>query len=578
MSESAIRGHPASSGVAVGPAWSYAAAIPGAAGTPREERARVETGLRLAAEELSSLAATLRADGHEADADIVETNRLMAEDSALVDAALTATEGGLSAAAAIAKAAEPHVQALAGLDDPTLAARAADLRSIARRAGELACGVSARPPVGAIVLAEDLGPADVAGWARLVAGIALSSSGATAHAAIVARSLAIPLVTGAGPALLHVPDGEELAVDADRGLVVRRMDGGTRARLERRMSTAREEAQRSRAERLDPAVTLDGRAVRLLANAGTVAEVEAALEAGAEGIGLLRSELAFLDATGWPDEAQHFAALQPMLALLADRIATVRTLDFGGDKTPPFLVGTGAQSPLGPRGIRAALAAEDGVEPQLRAMIRASGDAVLRILIPMVTEAAEVQAVRALANRARDAVAPNAPDPLVGAMIEVPAAALNAHPIAACCDFLSIGTNDLVQYTLAADRQNPDVAERAVAYHPAVIRLVARVVAAARTAGIPVDVCGEAAGDPEILPLLVGLGVDEVSVSPARIARTRRMIRSLSLQRARSLAADALVATTAADVAAIACAAFSGVGGAESGERREQAGDRLERL
>ena len=208
-------------------------------------------------------------------------------------------------------------------------------------------------------------------------------------------------------------------------------------------------------------------------------------------------------------------------------------------------------------------------------MIRVSADAVLRILIPMVTEAAEVQAVRALANRARDAVAPKAPDPLVGAMIEVPAAALNAHPIAACCDFLSIGTNDLVQYTLAADRQNPDVAERAVAYHPAVIRLIARVVAAARTAGIPVDVCGEAAGDAEILPLLVGLGVDEVSVSPARIAGTRRMIRSLSLQRARTLAADALVATTAAGVAAIACSAF---GDPESGERREQAGDRLERL
>lgn len=575
MTERTIRGHPASSGVAVGPAWSYAAAQPGPSGTPQEERTRVETGLRLAAEELSSLAATLRAEGHEADADIVETNRLMAEDSALVEAALAATEDGLPAAAAIAKAAEPHVLALAGLDDPTLAARAADLRSIARRAGELAAGVSGHPPAGAIVLADDLGPADVAGWARLVAGIALSGSGVTAHAAIVARSLAIPLVTGVGEALLEVPDGEELAVDADRGLVVRRMEGGTRARLERRMSTAREEARRSRSERLDPAVTIDGRAVRLLANAGTVAEVEAALEAGAEGIGLLRSELAFLDARGWPSEAEHAAALGPMLALLADRIATVRTLDFGGDKTPPFLLGTGAQSPLGPRGIRAALAAEDGVEPQLRAMIRVSADAVLRILIPMVTEAAEVQAVRALANRARDAVAPKAPDPLVGAMIEVPAAALNAHPIAACCDFLSIGTNDLVQYTLAADRQNPDVAERAVAYHPAVIRLIARVVAAARTAGIPVDVCGEAAGDAEILPLLVGLGVDEVSVSPARIAGTRRMIRSLSLQRARTLAADALVATTAAGVAAIACSAF---GDPESGERREQAGDRLERL
>ena len=167
---------------------------------------------------------------------------------------------------------------------------------------------------------------------------------------------------------------------------------------------------------------------------------------------------------------------------------------------------------------------------------------MLRILVPMVTEAAEVDAVRdARRTRARDAVAPGARDPLVGAMIEVPAAALNAHRDRRSCDFLSIGTNDLVQYTLAADRQNPDVAERAVAYHPAVIRLIARVVAGGpHAAGIPVDVCGEAAGDAEMLPLLVGLGVDELSVSPARIAGTRRMIRSLSLQRARTLAADAL--------------------------------------
>jgi phosphoenolpyruvate-protein phosphotransferase len=575
MNEISLRGHPASSGVALGPAWSYAPPAPQAAGTRERERARVALGLSQAAEELRALAVTLRNEGHAADAEIVETNRLMAEDSGLLDAALAAAECGLGAAAAIAEAAEPHIQALAGLDDPTLAARAADLRSIARRAGELATGVSAQPPSGAIVLAEDLGPADVAGWARLVAGIALAGSGTTAHAAIVARSLAIPLVTGAGSQLLEVPDGEQLAVDADRGLVLRHLQPGTRTRLERRIATVREEARRGRAERLDPAVTLDGRMVRLLANAGSAAEIEAALEAGAEGIGLLRSELAFLEATAWPSEQQHAEVLEPMLALLTDRIATVRTLDFGGDKTPPFLIGTGAQSPLGPRGIRAALAAEDGVEPQLRALLRVSGDAVLRILIPMVTEAAEVEAVRALAHRARDAVAPGAPDPLVGAMIEVPAAALNAHPIAASCDFLSIGTNDLVQFTLAADRQNPDVAERAVAYHPAVIRLIARVVAAARGAGIPVDVCGEAAGDPEILPLLVGMGVDEISVSPARIARTRRMIRSLSLQKSRSLASEALVATTAADVAAIACSAFAEPA---SGERREQAGDRLESL
>jgi phosphoenolpyruvate-protein phosphotransferase len=575
MSELTLRGHPASSGAALGRAWRHGVATAETSGTVEEETAAVERGLRLAAEELSELAARLRADGHAGDAEIVETNCLMARDSALVDAALTAAGAGLAAPAAIAAGAEPYVQALAGLEDPTLAARAADLRSIARRAGELARGGGSLPPDGAIVLAEDLGPGDVAAWATIVAGIVLAEGGSTAHAAIVARSLAIPLVTGTGQDLLDIPDGEEIAVDADRGLVLRGIDSDTRGRLLRRIGVAAAELAQTKRERLEPAVTLDGRALRLLANAGSVAEVEAALEAGAEGVGLLRSELAFLDAVDWPTEEEHAAVLEPMLALLDDRPATVRTLDFGGDKTPPFLVDSGAASMLGPRGIRAALAAENGVTPQLRALLRVQGESLLRILIPMVTEAAEVEAVRELAHAARDSVAPDTPDPLVGAMIEVPAAALNAQAIAGHCDFLSIGTNDLVQYTLAADRQNPNVAERAVAYHPAVVRLISRVVAAGRSAGIPVDVCGEAAGDPEMLPLLIGLGVDEISVSPARIGQTRRLIRTLSLERCRAAAAEALRATTAAEVAAIATAAF---GEPDSGQRREQAGDHVERL
>ncbi|MFL6042962.1 MAG: phosphoenolpyruvate--protein phosphotransferase [Gaiellales bacterium] len=575
MSELTLRGHPASAGAALGRAWRHAGAPPAGVGSAEDECEAVARGLRLAAHELSELAAALRAGGHAADAEIVDTNRLMAEDAALFDAALAAAREGLGAPEAIGRAAEPHVEALAGLDDPNLAARAADLRSIARRAGELARGGGSSPPEGAIVLAEDLGPGDVAAWAGIVAGIVLSEGGSTAHAAIVARSLAVPLVTGAGSRLLQIADGEEIAVDGDRGLVLRSVDADTRDRLLRRIGLAAEEAERAKRERLEPSVTCDGRAVRLLANAGSAAEVRAALEAGAEGVGLLRSELAFLDASDWPSEDQHAEALAPMLSLLQNRLATVRTLDFGGDKTPPFLLASGADSMLGPRGIRAALAAEGGVTPQLRGLMRVSGESLLRILIPMVTEAAEVDAVRELALLARDAVSPGAPDPLVGGMIEVPAAALNAQAIARHCDFLSIGTNDLVQYTLAADRQNPHVAERAVAYHPAVVRLISRVVAAGRSAGIPVDVCGEAAGDAELLPLLIGLGVDEISVSPARIGRTRRMIRSLSLERCRAAAAEALRGTTAAEVAAVATRAFGEQG---SGQRREQAGDHVERL
>jgi len=252
----------------------------------------------------------------------------------------------------------------------------------------------------------------------------------------------------------------------------------------------------------------------------------------------------------------------------------VRTLDFGADKTPPFLAEQGVGGLLGARGIRLALDAPGGLDPQLRALLRVSDDCVLRILVPMVLEVADVVAVRERALLARDAVAPGAPDPLVGAMIEVPAAALNARAIARASDFLSIGTNDLVQYTLAANRQDPAVAGLAVAHHPAVIRLIARVVSAAHAAGIPVDVCGEAGGDPELLPLLVGLGVDELSVSPSRLPATRRMVRSISLQRARIAATAALDATSPEQVAVISRAVIE----EGSGEPLEQLDDRVERV
>ena len=558
MSEVALRGHPGAPGAALGPAWTRADADDSVCGDVDHELARVERGLALVVTELDALAARLRSEGHDADADIVESNRMMADDPGLLAAARSAVAGGGSARRAIAEAAAPHIAALANLEDPTLAARAADLRAIARRAGELANGGGTSPPAGSIILADDLGPSEVASWAGRIAGIVLAESGSTAHAAIVARSLGIPLVTGVGATALQIPDGEQIAVDADRGIVLRDFSPTTRVQFRERIDRAREEAERALRERDEPAVTRDGRAVRLLANAGTLAEVEAALAGGADGIGLLRTELAFLDATDWPDERSHRQALAPMLAPLAHRIATVRTLDFGGDKTPPFLIGTDATSPLGRRGIRLALTSPQGVAPQLRALLAVAGDAIVRILIPMLSEADEVDAVRELAHAARDEIVPGAPDPLVGAMIEIPAAALNASAIARRCDFLSVGTNDLVQYTFASDRQDPGAAARAVAHHPAVLRLIARAVTAAHSAGIPVEVCGEAAGDPETLPLLVGLGVDELSVSPARLAVTRRMIRALTVSRARAASADALSAITAEDVARIARGAFDG--------------------
>ena len=569
-----VRGTPASPGAAIGPAWTRDASGARPAGPPAEEIARVIDGLRRAAAELAGLVEALIADGHAADAEIVETNHLMATDQTLVDAAIREAQGGAPAPDAILRAIEPHARALDSLDDPMLAARAADLRAVGRRAADLALGVAVDPPPGAVVVADDLGPGEVASWAGRIAAIVLAGSGTTAHAAIVARSLHVPLVTAAGEHALAIPVGEPVGIDADRGLVWRRPDAATRALLEGRIERLRVQAAADHAERHRPAATTDGRVLRLLANAGTAPEVAAALEAGADGVGLLRSELAFLDARAWPTEEEHVAALAPLLAPLANRIATVRTLDFGADKTPPFLAEQGVGGLLGARGIRLALEAPDGLDPQLRALLRVADDCVLRILVPMVAEVADVDAVRERALVARDAVAPGAPDPLVGAMIEVPAAALNARAIARASDFLSIGTNDLVQYTLAADRQDPAVADLAVAHHPAVIRLIARVVSAAHAAGIPVDVCGEAGGDPELLPLLVGLGVDELSVSPSRLAATRRMVRSISLQRARIAATAALDATSPDEVAAISRAVVE----EGSGEALEELGDRVERV
>ncbi len=573
MTAQVMRGTPASPGAAIGPAWTRSETVAAAgAGPPEAEAQRARRGLELAAEELGELARTLTREGHAGDAEIVEANQLMAQDPTLLEAAANEALAGATAPEAIARAIEPHAQALAALEDPLLAARAADLHAIARRAGDLSTGTSSEPPAGSVVIADDLGPGEVAAWSANLAAIVLAGGGTTAHAAIVARSLGIPLVTGAGPGVLGVDVGDEVGVDADRGMVWLKPDTSTRTRLRERAERLAEQAERDRRERRQPARTGDGRTIRLLANAGTAPEVMAALDAGAEGIGLLRSELSFLDASAWPTEEEHARVLQPMLEPLGHRIATVRTLDFGGDKTPPFLAEQAAGGPLGPRGIRLALAADAGVAPQLRALFRVCGDAVVRVLVPMVTDAGEIDAVRTIALAARDAVAPAAPDPLVGAMIEVPAAALMAKTIAAHCDFLSIGTNDLTQYTLAADRQNPGIAGT-VAHHPAVLRLIARTISAAHSAGILVDVCGEAAGDPELLPLLVALGVDEISVSPARIAQTRRYVRSLSTQRAKAALVDALAARTPAGVAEAARGALDDA----LLERLEESGDDVER-
>ena len=525
MGERALQGGSAAPGITFGRAVVLDRANSRASGPVREadrevEAERARGALRLAATDLEGIAADLRRAGRGDEADIVETGVLMAMDPELAARVETLTlETGREAADALREAAEEMALELSLLPDPTLALRADDVRSVGRRAAAHLQGAARRISEG-VLIAVSLGPADVAELAPTVRGIALSGGGVTAHAAIVARSLGLPMVVGAGAGLLEIEEGEEVVVDGDRGLVVRKPEP-ERAALARddahRRRTARETAI---ARRLEPAETQDGRRIRVLANASTVAELEEASRQGAEGIGLMRTELLFLEAPRWPSREEQVKVLRPVLARMFGQTATVRLFDFGGDKTPPFLRGISA------RGIEVLLNAPAEMRTHLAAVVEAGSGADLRLLVPMVTKPDDVRAVRAML----DTVLEGHGMPKVGAMIETPEAAEGAVDIAKLCDFLSIGTNDLTQLVLGLDRER---SRKAPVMDPRVLSLIARTVRAGRRAQIPVDVCGEAASDASSLPVMVGLGVDELSVAAARVGQVRQWIRDLSFESSR---------------------------------------------
>ena len=548
-----ITGVPAAPGRAVGRSWTRLPAYtgPGNGSSSGNQAARAKLLLAAVADDFNGLADRLREEQRTAEAEIVETGALIAADPELEAAAVTRAGEGMVAEAAIADAADEIARELESLEEELMRERAADVRSVARRARELAAPGDERyvePDGPCVLLTDELGPADVVRLdPAVVLGIALSNGGATSHAAIVARSLGIPLVVGAGGTLLEVRDGIRVIVDGTSGQVVVDPDEADADGARQLMEAARTARRRSAADR-EPAVTADGRRVAVLCNAATEAEVVAGLESGAEGVGLLRTELPFLDARAWPARSEHEAALRPLLDHLHGRPVTVRVLDFGGDKTPPFLRAAGASgSALGPRGVRLLLDAPEAMAAQLQALLDAARGCQLSVMVPMVARADDLRLVR----DALRAAAGLAPVPPLGAMVEVPAAALSAHELVDESDFFSIGTNDLVQFTLAADREDPRLADLAVAHHPAVLRLVKRTVDAAHARGRRVTVCGEAAGDRIALPLLVGLGVDGLSVGASRVADIRRRVGELDASRAALTATEALESRSAGAVAAL---------------------------
>jgi phosphoenolpyruvate-protein phosphotransferase len=527
-----------------------------------EER-RLHEALAAAAAELDVLAReTAERAGPEVGA-IFEAQGIFARDPGLIEPALAAIREGASAEEAIDRAAAEQAEALAGIDDEYLRERAADLRDVGRRVLDRLTG-RARPDLHhrdgtpAIVAAEDLDPSAVAGIRpELVTGLALGAGAPNGHAAIVARALGIPLVLGLGPALHIGLDGRSVAIDGSEGRLI--VDPSPEevaglARQEQPGSLDYGGAEPTLAWSPSDRLPLG---IRIEANVGSVAEAEQAARAGADGIGLVRTELIFLGRTIAPGLNEQRAIYRRILDAMAGRPVVFRTLDIGGDKPAGFEAGEPEANPaLGVRGIRLGLRRPELLETQLRALLEAAAGGELSVLLPMVSTLDEVRAGRAALRRAAEAAeadgAPIATAVRFGVMIEVPAAALVADVLAPEVDFFSIGTNDLVQYTLAADRTNPLLADLATHYQPAVLRLIAMVCRAAAVHDRPVAVCGESAADPRAAAILAGLGVTELSVAPRSIAAIRAAVAGFDPETVRAVANEALAAPTAERVREIA--------------------------
>ena len=517
------------------------------------ELATLEAALRETATAVATQRDAVATRAGEADARIFDAHLLFLRDEALVAPARDAIAGtGVSAARAWRDSVDAVAATWDALDDEYLRARAIDLRSVGAQVLARILGVAPPAPrldAPGILVAADLTPADTAGLDPATAlGIVTAHGGPTSHAAVLARALGIPAVVGVGPQALALDEGSTVAVDGARGAVYLDPAPEVVARFgaERRARAERLDALRATAG--EPAVTGDGVVVEVAANVGGPGEVPAAVAAGADGIGLFRTEFLFMDRASLPDEHEQEAAYRAAAEALGGRPLLVRTLDAGADKPVAALGQAREENPfLGMRGIRLGLARPELLLAQLRALLRVAADHRVRVMFPMIAATDELSAARALVERAREQAGVSLPL-VVGIMIEVPAAALTAASLAADADFFSIGTNDLTQYTLAADRGNEHVAALNDPLHPAVLRLIAATVEGAAARDRWVGVCGELAGDPAASALLLGLGVRELSMAAPAIAAVKHAVRSTSIEQARSLAERALVCATAAEV------------------------------
>ena len=543
-----LHGVAASAGIAIGPArWLHALEPPvddGPPGSPADERAQLAAARAAVREELQGArAAVLRRGGAAAEAEIFTAHTLLLDDVALTGPALRHIDEGAGAGRAWRAAAQEAATAFRTLGDPYMRERAVDVEDVGRRVLARLAGTQARSASQGpgIVCAEELTPGEAVGLDPGEAwGIVTARGGATAHAAILARALGIPAVVGVGHALLGIAEGTPLILDGEAGIID--VDPGREAvaAQEARRKAAAEARRALLARAAEPGAMRDGRRVEVFANVGSPAEARVAVDQGAEGVGLLRTEFLFLDRATPPDEDEQVAVLREIATALDGRPVIVRTLDAGADKPLPFLRQAPEDNPfLGLRGIRLSLAEPELLRTQLRAILRVADDHPVKVMFPMVATLEELLAARGLLDEARAELGSRA-SLEVGVMVEVPALALQAAQIAPEVDFLSIGTNDLAQYTMAAERGNAALAGLLEHSLSPVLALVAQVIAAAEAHGRWVGVCGELAGEPQAAVLLAGLGVRELSMAASRIPAVKAALRQADPEAAADAARRAL--------------------------------------
>jgi phosphotransferase system enzyme I (PtsI) len=523
-------------------------------GQTAEEKRRLTEAFEKTLSRTEELAGRMSEKMSEAEIGILQAQAVMLQDPELRSAMERETETGAGADEAIRIVCDRFGGLFASMEDEMMRQRAADLADIRERLLDALTGRKADDlssvPAGSVVIARELTPSMTAGISpERVAGIATELGGRTSHTAILARAMEIPAVVGTAGLCAEVKDADLVILDGSTGRVYLNPQEETIAEYQAKKEKEAVQKKQLEIYKTRDTVTADGRSVILAANIGQAKEAEAARDWGAEGIGLFRTEFLFLDRTEMPDEEEQFETYRQVLSAFPDRQVIVRTLDIGGDKEIPWLGLEKEENPfLGYRAVRLYRDKPELFRTQLRALLRAGQYGKLAVMIPMVISAEELRECRQALKETEEELTregvPHVKEVPLGIMVETAAASLLADVLAKEADFFSIGTNDLTQYTLSVDRGNQKVASLYSHFHPAVLRSIRRVIGCAKEAGIPVGMCGEAAADLRLIPILLAFGLDEFSVTASAVPKVRKWISEIGKEEAETLAETVMEAGT----------------------------------